>query len=105
MRVIGTVEPEKSHQLAEISQDGEYLGGSVVLLSPYEMKAIKMLQDACKGLKDDYHLMEWGKPENAMIDDLFMLVYRFAETKFAINDFKDKIERLENVLGEVKNEL
>ncbi len=99
MIVIGTIEPN------EYQTNGEYLGGGMVLLSPYEMRAIKMLQNACEGLRDDYHHIEWGKPKDAMVDDLFMLVYRFAEAKFAVNDFKNKIEGLENVLGVGKNEL
>ncbi len=103
MKVIGTVDPTEN-QLAgsfeKEDQGGKYLGGGIVLLSTYEMKAVKMLQEACEGLRSDYLSMKWGKPKDAEIDDLFMLVYRFAEAKFAINDFKGRIKELENALGD-----
>ncbi len=104
MKVMGTADHVTTDELTGISQGDEYLGGGIVILSRYEMEAIKMLQDACEGFKSDYLRLELGKPKDAIIDDLFMLVYRFAEAKFAINDFKDKIEGLENVLEGKKDE-
>jgi len=100
VKVIGKIHHQVDDQgyIADDRDSIEYLGGGIVLLSQQEMGALDMLQKACNGLESRYPHFEWGKPDNVMMDDLFMLVYRFTEAKFAINDFKFAIERLESVL-------
>ncbi len=110
MKVIGNFVPDqkdidpKDEQRYLESDRYKYKGGGIVLLSQHEMGALDMLQKACNGLENQYPHFEWGKPDNVMIDDLFMLVYRFAEARFAINDFKDTIERLESILKGKKDD-
>ena len=104
MKVIGKVDYIRKDEETGVSYGDEYLEGGIVLLSRHEMGALDMLQKACNGLENQYPHFEWGKPDNVMIDDLFMLVYRFAEARFAINDFKDTIERLESILKGKKDD-
>ncbi len=97
MKVIGRVEPTQN-ELLEIEKENSYRGGNIVILSRHEMGALKMLQEACDGLGSDLFRTGKGKVNNTMMDNLFMLVYRFAEAKFAINDFKLALEGLESIL-------
>ena len=97
MKVIGEV-------AAKLNEEGEaenkdYLGGSIVMLSQREMVILRQLQDAANGHK--WHFV--GIPASHITDDvemdnLFWLVRQFIEAKFAINEFKGAIERLDGIM-------
>ncbi len=107
MKVIGKIHHQVDDQgyVTDDRDSIKYLGGNIVILSKHEMGALKILQDACNGLRSDLFRVGSERLDNAMMDDLFMLVCKFAEAKFAINDFKGKIKELESILEGNKDDL
>jgi hypothetical protein len=63
------------------------------------MHIVRLLQEASKG--HNYHFkfpVEHSKPNDIEMDNLFWLVLQFAEVKFAVNEFKSAIDKLDDIL-------
>lgn len=95
MKVIGEV-AAKFNKEGQV-EDRDYLGGSIVMLNQREMSVLQQLQEAAEGYKWRFTGIPQS-PDDIKMDDLFWLVRCFTETKFAINEFKGAIDRLDDIL-------
>lgn len=111
MRIIGRIELKFNHE-AQTVENGLYADGYIVELTSYEISVLKYLQDACEGLSwkatdmyNDYAARH--KPEDIDMSEAFGLIRVFAETKFAVNDFRKMVDKLEDTIGRLdkKSEL
>jgi len=95
MKIIGTI-PAKFTDAGEI-ENTDYLDGSVVMLSRAEVVMIDRLQEACSG-----DVFNWrnahGDFDDIEMSNIFRLVYEFANAKFAVNEFREAIDRLDDLL-------
>lgn len=99
MKVIGRIEIDRNN-LDEVLNP-EYIGGCIVQLTPKETTTLKMLQDACEGRQwRNQDLMDYwqSKPDNIDMSEAFALVYTFATTRFAINDFESAVTNLKEII-------
>ena len=100
MRVIGRIEPNVNRDEQYI-ENGEYVRGAIVELTPHEMALIKALQDACEGRQwRTGNIMEYWQEKAKDIDmsEAFAVIEKFVIARFAINDFKNMVTELENTV-------
>jgi len=98
VKTIGEVTPVFADGSGHV-EDTIYLGGSIVMLSRSEVKVLRMLQDACEGDTFNWSLMDnRNNPDNIEMSNTFRLVYEFSIAKFAINEFKGTVDRLDDIL-------
>jgi hypothetical protein len=95
MKIIGRMEPKFTGDTGHI-EDPEYLSGSIVALTKKEVEVLRLLQDAWNG-----EVFEWfhaSSPDDKDMSDAFRAILNFVEIKFAINEFKEAINNLDNIL-------
>ena len=100
MKVIGGITPDFQDNDGRVS-NGDYLGGSIVMLSKAEMMVLEMLQSSLKGDQDDWlnrSQFRSSVDTNVVMDDAFSLVLIYARSKFAVNEFKSSVEWMEGLL-------
>jgi len=95
MKVIGKI-PAKFTDAGEV-ENADYVDGSIVMLSHAEVITIKQLQDAYNGDTFNWRVAR-GEFDNIEMSDAFRLVSKFASAKFAINEFRETIDRLDEIL-------
>lgn len=108
MRVIGTI---KAQFDGDHITNAPYANGLIVEMTTYEANLLKALQEACEGREWSIERMLKDKPYYIDIEDVdmveaFGLVRLFMETRFAVNSFKEMVDRLEETLNRLdKNEI
>lgn len=101
MQIIGDITPKFDEE--GNTTNVNYVGGCIIMLTSREASIFRDLQKAAKGEKWQFPFPdERTKPDDAEMDTLFWLVRQFAEAKFAINDFKEAINRLDDMLMKSK---
>lgn len=104
MKIIGTVEPVYTDEAGHV-EDATYLGGAIVQLTIQEIKLLKMLDDAWKG-----HISTWlpdRRPitmDEVDMSNRFKAIRVFVETRYALNEFKAAISKLDGILIEAEQE-
>lgn len=97
MKVIGDVTPKFDEEGNTVNVN--YVGGCIIMLTSREASIFRDLQKAAKSEKWRFPFPdERTKPDDIKMDTLFWLVRQFTEAKFAINEFKGTIERLDDIL-------
>lgn len=102
MKVIGSVATLDKDENGEY-RDTAYMGGSIVMLNEEETRYLGLLQAAWSGAayRNDIGIRNRLQSEN--MSDAFKAVHSFVDAKFAVNEFREMIDRLDNILLE-KNE-
>ena len=98
MKVLGRIEPSFNDE--GIYDDPDYLGGVIVSLTEKEMRILSLLQESCEGYTFRYKNV--GLPEDKFMSDVFMAIQAFTEAKFQINEFREMIDRIDDMIGEKK---
>jgi len=105
MRVIGRIEPKLTNYGQEI-ENPEYIDGKIVELTSREVSILKLLQDACNGerwrgvpLIEYYQRFGNLELKDVNMSEAFAMVYTFATTRLAINDFKATVVELDKIIN------
>ncbi len=99
MKTIGYIEPAFTTDDGEITMlDPEYEGGTIVQLTQRETALLIKLQDAWDG-----GVFRWPPSDNEKLDEremnsAFKAIQSFIEMKFAVNEFRNTIDRLDDLL-------
>lgn len=113
MKVIGRIEPSfiKDTDGFDIVGNAEYVDGYVVQLTRVEAHIVRMLQESLDGYTYSNFASSGGglgKPKDGGLSHAFALVWEFANTRFAVNEFKDMVSRLEETMnrtGDIPDDL
>jgi len=101
MRTIGRIVIKQNKE--GFVENHEYADGIIVELTSQEAMLLRGLQDSCDGqrwnleriLNDPHN----SKPNDVDMSEAFGLVRRFAEMRFAVNDFKSMVNQLEDTIN------
>jgi hypothetical protein len=95
MKVIGYIKPEYNDEGEVVN--GDYVNGGLVALSESELSVLGLLQSAWDGETFRAYI-NMRDTDNRMLSDAFKAVRCFVEAKFALNEFKNSINNLDDVL-------
>jgi hypothetical protein len=95
MKIIGGIQPEYNESGEVVN--GFYIGGAIAMLSEREARVLGLLQLAWDG---DIFRFPPGRYEadDRDMNNAFKAIRAFVDAKFAINEFKDAINLLDDLL-------
>ena len=96
MQIIGDIIP-KFDDDGEVTNPG-YAGGVLVQLSRSEARILAELKLALDGHEWDYSRLINAKLSDYEISEVLLIIRVFIEAKFAINQMKNTVDELENIL-------
>jgi hypothetical protein len=95
MKIIGNVQPEYNEGGEVINSS--YIGGSIAMLSERETNLLALLQLAWDGDIFRFPPGRFNADERDM-SDAFKAIRAFTEAKLAINEFRETINLLDDLL-------
>lgn len=96
MKIIATIDPIYNN---DECINAEYVGGKVIHLTRQELKTLTTLQQAIDGQSYNWQsFLGEQSPDGRDMSDLFACVYAFVLAKFQVNELKELINKLDNVI-------
>lgn len=106
MKILGQITPEyeDSEEFGTICKNASYVSGHIIAFTPKETTILRMLQsaidgDVCRHLADYDSILK--PPDEGGIDTALWLVYQFVKARFAVNEFAQAVDELENTLMKI----
>jgi hypothetical protein len=104
MKVVGEIRAEFIDEEGHVNNP-DYVGGLIVQLTQQEAATLKQLQDVWDGLGWDIkRLMGNHIPSDIKMDNMFCAVRLFVEAKLAVNELKDEVDKLNNILVDLEKD-
>lgn len=106
MKVIGQITPEyeDNEEYGTVVRNSSYVSGHIIAFTPKESAILRMLQQAIEGdisrWLTDYDAM-LKPPKDGGVDEALWLVYQFVKARFAVNEFAQIVDELENTLMKI----